>query len=150
MRALTPGIGAYLELEGGERLGGRGGDASSDARLAAGEVRGRRTGRLLVGCAEGALELLGVRPAGKRSMAAADYLRGHRAGRRVLAELSDADRHARRAALTRSCGACSSTAPTPTAPSAPRPSGSALAGRDRAFAMRLAYGAVQRRATLDP
>jgi methionyl-tRNA formyltransferase len=78
VRALTPGIGAYLELEGGERLGveaARIADAAGD--LGEIVVDG---GRLFVGCAEGALELLRVRPAGGRSMAAADYLRGHRRG----------------------------------------------------------------------
>jgi methionyl-tRNA formyltransferase len=75
VRALTPGIGAYLELEGGDRLG------VEEARVAEsgpvqGEVRGD-AGRLLVGCAAGALELLQVKPAGKRSMSAAEYLRGH-------------------------------------------------------------------------
>ena len=35
-------------------------------------------GRLLLGCAEGTLELLVVKPAGGRAMDAAAYLRGHR------------------------------------------------------------------------
>ena len=42
-------------------------------------------GRLFVGCADGALELLRVRPAGKRSMAVTDYLRGHAPAARVAA-----------------------------------------------------------------
>ena len=42
-------------------------------------------GRLLVGCAAGALELERVKPAGGRSMAAADYLRGHTPPARVAA-----------------------------------------------------------------
>jgi methionyl-tRNA formyltransferase len=78
VRALTPGIGVYLELEAGERLGV---DAArvADAAVGPGAVV-VDAGRLLVGCAEGALELLRVRPAGGRSMPAADYLRGHRLG----------------------------------------------------------------------
>ncbi len=36
-------------------------------------------GRLLYGCADGALELLAVQPAGGRAMDAAAYLRGHAA-----------------------------------------------------------------------
>jgi methionyl-tRNA formyltransferase len=81
VRALAPAPGAYLELEGGERLG------VEAARVAAGgpppkEVRAA-DGRLLVGAAEGALELERVKPAGKRSMAAADYLRGHRPAARA-------------------------------------------------------------------
>jgi len=81
VRALTPGIGAYLELEAGGRLGV---DAArvADAAVGPGAVVAD-DGRLLVGCAEGALELLRVRPAGGRSMPAADYLRGHRPGSRL-------------------------------------------------------------------
>lgn len=81
VHALTPGIGAYLELEDGERLGveeARAVDAAADAGAVLADG-----GRLLVGCANGALELLRVRPAGGRSMLAADYLRGHRPGSRL-------------------------------------------------------------------
>ena len=78
VRALTPGIGAYLELEAGERLGV---DAARVAEAAVGSgAIVVDDGRLLVGCAEGALELVRVRPAGGRSMPAADYLRGHQRG----------------------------------------------------------------------
>jgi methionyl-tRNA formyltransferase len=76
VRALTPGIGVYVEFEGGERLGVEAARVV-DEPLAKGAVRAEG-GRLLIGTAEGALELLRVRPAGKRSMEAADYLRGHR------------------------------------------------------------------------
>ncbi len=83
VRALTPGWGAFLELEGGERL------VVEEARFAGsgpplGMVQAA-DGRLFVGCAEGALELLRVRPAGKRSMAVKDYLRGHAPAARVAA-----------------------------------------------------------------
>ena len=40
-------------------------------------------GRLVIGTADGALELVRVKPAGKRSMASADYLRGHRPATRA-------------------------------------------------------------------
>jgi methionyl-tRNA formyltransferase len=81
VRALTPGIGAYVELDGGERL------AVEEARvvdtpLGAGELAAE-DGRLVAGCGAGALELLRVRPAGGRSMAAPDYLRGHHPGPRL-------------------------------------------------------------------
>lgn len=78
VRALTPHIGAYVEIDG-ERLGVR------RAALAAGvddvepgalETRGSA---LLYGAAQGALELLEVQPAGRTPMAAADWLRGRRA-----------------------------------------------------------------------
>ena len=67
VRALNPHIGMYLELAGGERLG----VLSARARPA-GEEDG-----LVIGTAEGALELLEVRPAGGRAMSAEAYLRGH-------------------------------------------------------------------------
>jgi methionyl-tRNA formyltransferase len=76
VRALTPHIGAYVELDGDERLGVR------RAALAAGvdDVEpGKlvvRDSTLLYGAAQGALELLEVQPAGKRAMEAAAWLRG--------------------------------------------------------------------------
>ncbi len=75
VRALTPHIGAYLELPDGERLGVR------RARAVDGQVE---TGRLemhfealLLGCGEGALQLEVVQPAGGKPMATDAYLRGH-------------------------------------------------------------------------
>jgi methionyl-tRNA formyltransferase len=83
VRALTPGIGTYVELEDGERLG------VEAARVVDAEVeRGAvvvADGRLLIGCAEGVLELLHVRRAGGRSMPVADYLRGHQPAPRLAA-----------------------------------------------------------------
>jgi methionyl-tRNA formyltransferase len=83
VRALTPGIGTYVELEDGERLG------VEAARVVDAEVeRGAvvvADGRLLIGCAEGVLELLQVRRAGGRSMPVADYLRGHQPAPRLAA-----------------------------------------------------------------
>ena len=77
VRALTPHVGAYVELDDEERLGVR--RAAPSARTATEvppgsvEVDGER---LLLGTAAGALELLEVQPAGGRPMAAADFLRG--------------------------------------------------------------------------
>ena len=78
VRALTPHIGAYLELDGGERLGvaGRRGRAPRRGSRRR-EIAGRRR-QLLLGCAEGALRLRRSSPAGGRAMAADAYLRGHR------------------------------------------------------------------------
>ena len=98
---------------------GRGARASRDAAAGPGELVAD-DGRLLVGCAEGALELLEVRPAGKRSMA------GRRLPARAPARCAPSSSDARPphdAAPTPSCAACSSRAPTPTARSAPRPTG---------------------------
>ncbi len=69
VRALHPHVGAYLELDDGERLRvlhARAGDGAA-APLAA------RDGRLFAGD----LELLEVQPAGGRPMDAAAWLRGH-------------------------------------------------------------------------
>jgi methionyl-tRNA formyltransferase len=77
VRALTPHLGAYIELHSGERLGVRratltpGGEEIAPGSLAAADSR------LLYGAAQGALELLEVQPPGKRPMDAAAWLRGH-------------------------------------------------------------------------
>ena len=78
VRALTPHIGAYVELDDGGRLGVR------RAALAAGVADvdpgalEERDSRLLYGVSPGALELLEVQPPGKRSMDAEAWLRGNR------------------------------------------------------------------------
>ena len=41
-------------------------------------------GRLVLGCAEGTLELVRVKPAGKRAMSATDFLRGHQVPKRAV------------------------------------------------------------------
>jgi methionyl-tRNA formyltransferase len=80
VRALTPHLGAYVELDSGERLGVRraalapGVDGIGPGSLAVDDSR------LLYGAAQGALELLEVHPAGKKPMEAAAWLRG-RGGR---------------------------------------------------------------------
>ena len=81
VRALTPHIGAHVELPGGERLrvlearpGGSGPPAGSLALA---------DGRLLFGTSDAALEVLRVQPAGGKPMAAADWVRGR--GAAVLA-----------------------------------------------------------------
>ena len=75
VRALTPHVGAYLELAGGERLGVRRARAV-DAALPPGEARAEE-GALLVGCATGALSLESVQPPGGKPMPVDAYLRGH-------------------------------------------------------------------------
>ena len=76
VRALTPHIGAYVELPSGERLGVSRATLAPTADLEPGELAAR-DGRLLYGATSGALELLRVQPEGKRPMRAADWLRGH-------------------------------------------------------------------------
>ena len=77
VRALTPHIGAHVRLGDGERLG------VHSARVLAGG--GPPEGELsldgplpVLGCAEGALELVVVQPPGRRAMSGEDYLRGRR------------------------------------------------------------------------
>jgi methionyl-tRNA formyltransferase len=77
VRALTPHIGAAVVLPDGTRLGVH--------RARAVPVTGPGRGILsedgpvpVLGCAEGALELLEVQPPGKRAMSGHDYLRGRR------------------------------------------------------------------------
>ena len=75
MRALTPHIGAYLEIAGGKRLGVRRA-RPVDVGVRAGEVRAE-WGVLLLGCGQGTLRLEVVQPEGGKPMPVDAYLRGH-------------------------------------------------------------------------
>jgi methionyl-tRNA formyltransferase len=75
VRALSPHIGAFLELAGGDRLGVRAASASPDELEA--NTLAAREGRLLLGTPAGSLELAQVQPPGGRAMPADAYLRGH-------------------------------------------------------------------------
>ena len=75
VRALTPHIGAYLEMANGERLGVRRARAV-DVSVRTGAVKSE-WGALLVGCCRGALRLELVQPAGGKPMPVDAYLRGH-------------------------------------------------------------------------
>jgi methionyl-tRNA formyltransferase len=75
VRALTPHVGTYLELDGGDRLGVRAARAVSDGP-AEGALEATGDGFLL-GTADGALRLDVVQPPGRKPMSAADFLRGH-------------------------------------------------------------------------
>ena len=74
VRALRPHIGASVEHRG-ERLGVRRARPAGGGGPSAGELTDDG-GRLLYGTADGALELLEVLPAGKRTMNAQDFLSG--------------------------------------------------------------------------
>jgi methionyl-tRNA formyltransferase len=76
VRALSPHIGAYLELDGGERLGVRAARAEAGGDLGPGALIAD-AGALRLGCAQGTLLLEVVQPPGGRPMGADDYLRGH-------------------------------------------------------------------------
>jgi methionyl-tRNA formyltransferase len=75
VRALTPHVGAYVELEGGDRLGVRA--ARAVANGPDGGTIQIRDGDLLLGSSDGALRLDVVQPPGKKPMSAAEFLRGH-------------------------------------------------------------------------
>jgi methionyl-tRNA formyltransferase len=77
VRALTPHIGAYAVLSDGERLGVHAARVLGDDRLAPGELS-LDGPRPVLGCADGALELVTVQPPGRRAMSGEDYLRGRR------------------------------------------------------------------------
>ncbi len=77
VRALTPHVGAHARLGDGTWLG------VSEARALPGD--GPPTGvvsfegsRPVLGCVDGSLELVTVKPPGKRPMSGEDYLRGRR------------------------------------------------------------------------
>ena len=76
VRALTPHIGAYIELPWDERLGVTRAALAPGGGAAPGELA-ISDGRLLYGAAGGALELQEVHPAGKRPMDAESWIRGY-------------------------------------------------------------------------
>jgi methionyl-tRNA formyltransferase len=73
VRALNPHVGTWT-LDGDDRLGVRRAAVAPDT-VPEGELADA-DGRLLLGTAEGSLELLEVQPPGKRAMPTADFLRG--------------------------------------------------------------------------
>jgi methionyl-tRNA formyltransferase len=76
VRALTPHIGAQLQLDGGPPLGVREARVLPDGpATGALSLEGMRP---VLGCADGALELVVVHPAGRRPMGGEDWLRGLR------------------------------------------------------------------------
>jgi methionyl-tRNA formyltransferase len=78
VRALSPHIGARVQLSDGTALGVH--EATLVTQAPAGEVGlgvSEHEGCLLLGCSVGALELRSVQPPGGRPMDAGSYLRGH-------------------------------------------------------------------------
>ncbi|MDX6652545.1 MAG: methionyl-tRNA formyltransferase [Solirubrobacterales bacterium] len=77
VRALTPHIGAYLELEDGERLGVRRVRAESrDGAVDRPGAMSEDEGALWLACGEGGLRIERLQPPGGREMDAAELLRG--------------------------------------------------------------------------
>ncbi|MGH2980580.1 MAG: methionyl-tRNA formyltransferase [Solirubrobacterales bacterium] len=83
--ALTPHIGAYLELQGGDQLAVRAAAAEEDGGGEPGrlEIRG---GSIRLGCADGTLRLDVVQPPGGRPMAVDAFVRGHQVPDRVIVQ----------------------------------------------------------------
>jgi methionyl-tRNA formyltransferase len=77
VRALSPHIGARVELSDGSLLGVKRAAMAGQPPADADKGVHTRDGRLLLDCLEGQLELLEVQPPGKRPMTAEDFLRGH-------------------------------------------------------------------------
>lgn len=73
-RALTPHVGTFASLAGGERLGIRARMAIDAAPIAHEFAAGE--GELVLGCSPGGLRIDEVQPEGGRWMTATDYLRG--------------------------------------------------------------------------
>ena len=76
VRALEPHIGAHVALDDGERLG-----VHTARVIGSGPPAGELSlagPRPVLGCADGALELVTVQPPGRRAMSGEDYLRGRR------------------------------------------------------------------------
>ncbi len=77
VRALAPHIGAQVRLDDGTLIGVREARAVANGQTEQGVVS--LSGPLpLLGCAQGALELLVVQPPGRREMSGEDYVRGRR------------------------------------------------------------------------
>ena len=83
VRALSPHIGAYVELPEGERLQVLRARPEPAADPPPPGELATPGGRLLLGCAGGALELVRVKPAGGSEMDADAYVRGRRDRTRV-------------------------------------------------------------------
>lgn len=77
VRALTPHVGARMALPDGSWLGIHQARVLAQRDMGPGtlSLEGRRP---VLGCAEGALELAVVQPAGRRAMSGEEFLRGYR------------------------------------------------------------------------
>jgi methionyl-tRNA formyltransferase len=84
VHALTPHIGAYLEIEGDERLGIRAAAALQES-LEPGRLQ-QQEGSLWLGCGEGVLRLDVVQPPAGRPMPVDAFVRGHRVPDRVIVQ----------------------------------------------------------------
>jgi methionyl-tRNA formyltransferase len=84
VRALTPHVGAYLQIGDDERLGVR--EASAEEGTGEPGRLDARDGQLRLGCADGVLRLDLVQPPGARPMPTDAFLRGHSIPDRVIVQ----------------------------------------------------------------
>ncbi len=77
VRALSPHIGAWVEISDGTHLGVLRARAQP-GNAPAGQIVTEGANAPAIGCAEGVLQLLVVKPPGRREMAGEDWLRGWR------------------------------------------------------------------------
>jgi methionyl-tRNA formyltransferase len=78
VRALAPHIGAYVDLPDAARLGVLSARATSGEGAVLGTIDANPEGIPFLSCSSGELELLVVKPEGRRDMPGADWLRGWR------------------------------------------------------------------------
>ena len=84
VHALTPHVGAYLQLDADQRLGIRAAAALEGVGEPGAMHVDSESVELLLACGEGMLRLEVVQPAGGRAMDASDYVRGHAVPDRVM------------------------------------------------------------------
>jgi methionyl-tRNA formyltransferase len=78
VRALSPHIGAWIELPEGARLGVLAARALPDGKADLGRLVDSGDDAPALECAQGRLQLLAVKPAGRREMSGSEWLRGWR------------------------------------------------------------------------
>jgi len=77
VRALSPHVGAFLELPDGLRVGVAQARALPHESSTPGELLVSEAGMPAIACAEGQLQLLRVTPPGRREMTGAEWVRGY-------------------------------------------------------------------------
>lgn len=77
VRALSPHVGAFVELRDGLRLGVTEARPVSRDSGSPGELIASDAGEPTIACANGGLELVRVKPPGRREMSGAEWLRGY-------------------------------------------------------------------------
>jgi methionyl-tRNA formyltransferase len=77
VRALSPHVGAFVELQDGVRLGVSQARALPGHSGPAGQLVGARDDGPILSCGQGGLELVRVKPSGRKEMSGAEWARGY-------------------------------------------------------------------------